>query len=136
MAMVTAAVFGCSSAATDPMEGMAAQHTISAGDTVRLKLGEAAAVAETNVVVRFSSVEEDSRCPIDVLCVWEGDAHVRLDVSHGRSSSRADLHTALEPKAVQIRGLTIRLIDIAPSRTSTGTVQPGDYSVRLLITAS
>jgi hypothetical protein len=33
--------------------------------------------------IRFDAVDEDSRCPADVVCVWEGNAQVSLSVSTG-----------------------------------------------------
>lgn len=134
VAMVLTAAAGCGGAATDTPEPYIVSHTISAGDTVRLQLGEAAALAGSAVVIRFSSVEGDSRCPVDVVCVWEGDAHIRLEVRHaGTVRIRADLHTTLQPRSVRYDDLEFHLVDVAPAPTSTRTTPSHEYSIRIVV---
>lgn len=48
------------------------------GAPIRVALG--ATARPDGVPVQFAAVEEDSRCPRGVSCVWEGRARVRLVV--------------------------------------------------------
>jgi len=43
-----------------------------------LRLGQSALISDENLRVRFASVLEDSRCPKNVACVWEGQARIVL----------------------------------------------------------
>jgi hypothetical protein len=69
-----------------------------------LELGEAAVLAEPAVTVTFTAVSHDSRCPVDVVCVWAGDAVVQLTLHVGPPEGDGpdivvDLHTSLEPRS-------------------------------------
>ena len=46
----------------------------------RLKLGQAKILHSEDLIVGFSELVEDSRCPEaeDVVCVWEGEAKIEL----------------------------------------------------------
>src|SRR5262245_22815450 len=59
--------------------------------------------------VRFEGVANDSRCPGDAICVWAGDAIVRIQAtSSGSDTSSFELHT-VDLKPVQFRGASIAL---------------------------
>jgi len=136
--LVLAAAFiaaACSGNATSPEGDSGAQHQVEVGQTVTLKLGETAAVRGTAVTIKFSSVEADSRCPIDALCVWQGDAHIRLDLANVRGPvSKADVHTTLDPHSTEFAGYKITLKEVSPSRVSTEPVASREYSVKLEVT--
>jgi hypothetical protein len=88
-----------------------------------------------NIVVRFETVVGDSRCPGDAICVWAGDAVVRLvAASSGNASSSYDLHT-IDLKPVRHGDLTIALETLSPYPfASRGPIAPGDYRATLRIT--
>ena len=44
----------------------------------RLKLGQARILHSENLIVGFNELIDDSRCPEDVVCVWEGEAKIGL----------------------------------------------------------
>jgi len=77
--------------------------------TVTARLGEEVAVGD--VRVRPLAVLEDSRCPIDVECVWAGRIRVRVAVS-GVGETEMELH---RPLAVPGRE-PLRLTAVAPPR--------------------
>jgi hypothetical protein len=85
--------------------------------------------------VRFEGVTNDSRCPGDAICVWAGDATVRVVVSaSGGASASYELHTA-DLKPVQHRDVTVALEALSPYPfASKGPISPGDYRVTLKIT--
>lgn len=100
--------------------------------TVELAVGEEASVPGTVVRVAFLGVEEDSRCPVDVTCVWEGDAAVRLGLTAGSGPTHLHvLHTALEPEAVDFNGLRVTLVEVAPEPREGEPVPVDDYVVTL-----
>ena len=85
--------------------------------------------------IRFEGVANDSRCPGDAICVWAGDATVRVVViMSGGVSSSYELHT-FDPKPVQHLDGTIALEALSPYPfASKGPISPGDYRVTLKIT--
>jgi hypothetical protein len=67
---------------------------LRAGQTWRIDQG---------LKVTFVSVRNDSRCPINARCIWEGDAEVVLRVTVGnRKPQEVILHTTLDPRLVTI----------------------------------
>lgn len=69
-----------------------------------LRVGQSAVLDEPAVTVTFTAVPDDSRCPVDVVCVWMGDAVVRLTLHVGPPDGDgpdllADLHTSREPRS-------------------------------------
>lgn len=69
-----------------------------------LRLGRSAILDEPAVTITFTAVPHDSRCPVDVVCVWAGDGVVRLTLHVGPPGGDgpdivADLHTSLEPRS-------------------------------------
>jgi hypothetical protein len=85
--------------------------------------------------IRFEGVANDSRCPGDAICVWAGDATIRVVVSaSGGASASYELHT-VDLKPVQHRDVTIVLEALSPYPfASKGPILPGDYRVTLKIT--
>jgi hypothetical protein len=83
-------------------------------ESFTLGIGEEARVGG-DVRVRFVDVISDSRCPIDALCVWPGDAVVRVRVRSGASGVVADLHTFTEPRARGIAGVRVELEALTPT---------------------
>ncbi len=52
-----------------------APFVIAPGDSIRVMAPEDESFEGMLV---FESIEEDSRCPVDVTCVWEGEATITL----------------------------------------------------------
>jgi hypothetical protein len=101
---------------------------------VVLAPGQQAVVPGTGAV-RFDGVNNDSRCPGDAICVWAGDATVRVVVTASDGASTSfELHT-FDLKPVEHLGLTIALEALSPYPfASKGPIPPADYRVTLKIT--
>src|SRR5688572_21066014 len=70
---------------TSPAPALNEEFTLSPGQTT--------SVEGTNVRLTFERVSEDSRCPVDVTCIWEGDAVVVLKVKLEADEATCELHT-------------------------------------------
>lgn len=82
--------------------------------------------------VRFVSVIGDSRCPIDAICIWGGDAIVRIHIAAGTGRADRDLHTGnLEP--VTFDDVEVRLVDLTPYPFSGRDTPQGDYRATLRV---
>lgn len=83
-------------------------------DTLTIPLGKQASTRDGAVRLTFVRLVSESRCPINVVCVWQGDAAVRL---HGIATAGAvevTVHTALDPKTFSVNGYTVTLLDVLP----------------------
>lgn len=128
-------VFACSgdTPAGGELRGELAS-SVEVGEAFRLAPGQRVGVGDDGLIVGFRGVRQDSRCPVDVDCVWSGDAAVALTVAVGRASPRTiTLHTDEEPGATRIGRLVLRLVDLAPDPVSTARIDPGAYVVTLVV---
>jgi hypothetical protein len=102
------------------------------GDEFTLRVGHTATITELNLWMRFIQVVEDSRCPANVTCVWEGDGAVLIEVAPLNGDSKEDtLHTTLDPRSIPIGRAELRLVKLQPYPGTTGSIAPGDYVVTL-----
>ena len=86
------------------------------------RLGEVAAV--NGVRVRPLSIVEDSRCPINALCVWAGRIVVRTEV---RASGRRQILNLELGEPQPITGGTLTLSAVEPSKIAEAETTPRAY---------
>ena len=111
---------------------------VSQGDVFTLAPGETAHVGGTEVLIHFDRVTEDSRCPTDVQCPWQGNAAVRLELSSRIAEFAPQpvvLNTGIEPRERAMLGITVRLVDVDPyPRAADPPIDPARYRVELTVT--
>lgn len=92
------------------------------------------ATLEGGLWITFGSVMEDSRCPTDVQCVWEGNAEIAIEVGTADEPAvllRLNTNTGFATEAT-FRSYTISLIDLQPyPSTAPKTVEP--YRASLVV---
>lgn len=103
--------------------------TLEAGPTeFELSIAESLGIPGSPGMVTFEAVPEDSRCPVDVVCVWAGDATVRISITGGVSSDTTiDLHTTLEPDSIEMGGATLELVQLHPNPTAMSPIADSQY---------
>ena len=99
---------------------------------VSIQYGQDLVVPGTVLRMSFSDVLEDSRCPTDVVCVWEGNARVELGIGAGTGPTfPLQLNTSLEPGSAEWDGVLVTLLQLTPAPTSGSTIDPEAYAVTL-----
>ena len=88
----------------------------AASDTVRAPLGRAADAGD-GTRVTLLRVVDDSRCPINALCIWEGSAAVTLRFERAGASADTTLHTneRAGPATFAFGGAQFRLFGLTPA---------------------
>ena len=77
---------------------------------LQMKVGEQRSADRGRLTVKFVSVVEDSRCPMNARCVWAGNAKIKIAVSKGKMAPKfVELSIGEEPKSVKLYGYTITL---------------------------
>lgn len=64
---------------TPPLPPPVPERTVPYLEEFQLSYGEVVQAAVSNIIIKFSDVA-DSRCPLDVLCSWEGEVTITLEV--------------------------------------------------------
>jgi hypothetical protein len=106
-----------------------ARAPVKPGEEFTLALGESVGIETKNIVVRFDAVLEDSRCPTNARCIWEGNARIALQVSdsaHGRyelnTSTRFDTREKITDFVIELRRLEPDRIAGAPTKGYVATL--------------
>ena len=122
--LLAASLAACSSGGYGPTDS--GSPSPSEGN-VSVRLGETVAVGATGVTIDFRAVTEESRCPLNAVCVWEGNGQVALTLANGYGATRdVALNTSSEPRRVEFAGLRIILSELTPYPTGE-PIDPADY---------
>jgi hypothetical protein len=108
---------------------------VPVGREFTLAMGQSVLVDGSGLRVTFAGVDEDSRCPSGVQCVWEGDAAVSL-VAASADVPRAsyELHTSLRFAREAAHGrYRIVLLRLDPTPVAGRPVPPGDYRATVVV---
>jgi hypothetical protein len=111
--------------------------TVALNEDFELAAGQTGVVGESGLSVVFERVGSDSRCAVDVTCVWEGDAAVELRATAtGQPEGKVDLHTSTQMGSRQGRYLefTITLQNVNPQPRSQDRIKDSAYRVTLRVT--
>jgi hypothetical protein len=93
---------------------------VRAGTSFTLAEGQTARLDDSDFSVTFVGVPQDSRCPADAMCVWQGEALVVVGPAHPAMRFRPDtLTTAPRPGTHRLDSLvvgpySIRVKDVQP----------------------
>jgi hypothetical protein len=85
--------------------------TMSLGQPFDLRAGESA-VVPGGLRVRFDRVVSDSRCPIDAICIWPGEAVLALKLSRGAGAA-VEREVRADSRSPEISHLEYRIKAIA-----------------------
>ena len=106
------------------------------GREFEIRAGQRTTVKGTRLQIRFAAVENDSRCPSDVTCVWAGNAAVQLQLGSGKRSKTVTLNTSNSPSfvgEVEYQGYKVKLIGLSPYPRSDRKIAKRDYRATLLV---
>lgn len=102
------------------------------GDEFTAAPDQPVGISGTEHRITLKSVQSDSRCPTDVICVWAGNAEVVFRVEAPGIDTTVMLNTGIEPRAARVLDLRIELIALAPAPRSDAPVAAKDYRATLV----
>jgi hypothetical protein len=95
----------------------ACQTNVPLPATISLKWHETRRIEAANLEVRFESVT-DSRCPIDAVCIWEGDGVASFSLKNLSTDEiqNLELHTnqSVGSDSVNLAGVTVKMLELNP----------------------
>jgi hypothetical protein len=91
--------------------------------TLSLHVGESGEAMDVTIIPL--EIVEDSRCPIDVQCIWAGRIRVRVQLISGLGTSESifELNTPITTE-VEI----VELVSVSPVSVSTSAIKPAEYT--------
>lgn len=104
------------------------EFTLYANDVVRLDINE-------NFYFSFTSLIEESRCPTDVVCVWEGQFIGSFTCPNCVTSTFELTNRAGQENINRYEDLEyeVILLEASPKPVSTGSIALEDYLLRMVI---
>ena len=116
----------------DTVSGLSQTLTPVLGVPFEVGVGSHAQV-ENGVEINVLNVE-DSRCPADVLCVWQGEAKISINVIKDSRDLGNFILSTLEEKTTQrFDSFTIKLVEVQPYPYSNKEIKLSDYVVTLVV---
>jgi len=107
---------------------------VTAPMEMTLRAGGEKSVGGSVLRLSFGRVLEDSRCPIDAICVWQGNAAVELGIRAGMGPTvPLRVNTTLEPRSVVWNGIRVTLLEVAPAPKASEPIRPEAYSVKVRV---
>ena len=83
-------------------------------DTLTVPLGGSAVTRDNTIRVTVRSKLPDSRCAVNVVCVWAGSVGVGLRAETLQSTNDGNVHTNMEPRIFWAGQHQITLLDLTP----------------------
>jgi hypothetical protein len=102
-------------------------------DTLSIKLGETI-TSPAGEQLTFKKLVEDSRCPANAMCIWQGMVTVEMQARVGSKTETFTLTTnPQDPKTwAVVLGYEVTLVNVFPyPGTSVEEVQESDYWVEV-----
>ena len=135
--VMTAVLCGCTRNLS--REGQMQENEItqaSLDEPFTLKFGRAASIEDEEIVIGFADVTEDSRCPVNVTCVWEGQVTISLNIStRGKEPILYSLTSRAghdELSLAHIDGYSMTLLKVEPPKTE-DKIELADYIITLVL---
>lgn len=111
-------------------------NTVNLNESFSLKLNEIAKLNEGGLQLKLTGIPEDSRCPEDANCIWEGE--VRVFVEAADPSNKQTLDFKIEKSKMGrvsrvFQNYSILVESVLPLTKSGSRIPPEDYVVQLKV---
>jgi hypothetical protein len=106
------------------------------GETFNVRFGQQATIVSEGLTLKFDQILGDSRCPMDVLCIWMGEAKIVVRAAHPPDATANVELTTPGPSpdnSETYAGYEIELVRITPQTQSTQAIDPDDYCAELRV---
>lgn len=100
------------------------EYVIGYGETIHVD----------SLALEFTTLDGDSRCPANAVCIWEGNARILLALTRGQSSTVAELNTSNRfPTVAVFEGYFVELRRLDPYPATAGIPQPQNYTATVFV---
>lgn len=96
-----------------------------------LIVGQKAVFTNQGITVELKDIPSDSRCAEDVVCVWAGNAELRLVINN----EEATINTTTDPTIVEVNGYKLGISQLTPATNSRTEIDKDDYKAELILTS-
>jgi hypothetical protein len=125
--VLAASACGGSAEPVSPSQPLDVSLTITNGQTATLD-------ASSGLAVRFDAVTEDSRCPIDAMCISAGQAVVKVTITSANVPTTVQIQSdPVNARAARAGIVRVEWKQLEPYPSFRNPVQPSDYRLTLRV---
>jgi len=96
--------------------------------------GQTAVFAAVDLTLTFDGVVEDTRCPVDVVCLQAGSATMAV---HAKQDATAPTALSLTlpqiPDGIPFGAFRVHAVSLTPEQRIDRTIRPGDYRFQIMV---
>ena len=127
-------LFGCDRVLI-PITDNSAHKDFNLGDTISVAYHQTVVNDTEDLSIRFKELIGDSRCPMDVVCFWQGDADILFTLNTTDESKDFNLHTAwVNKRDTTLLDYHITLVDVKPYLHTEFEYRPEQYEAYVVVT--
>ena len=120
---------------SDQGDSNAIPASVPPGEEYVVGFGETIHVGK--LLLEFTTLAEDSRCPASAICAWEGNVRVLITATRGRATTVLELN--LNPRfpiRATFEGYLIELRGVEPYPPTPAPIPVQDYAATLFVDAA
>ena len=112
----------------------ASSDSLVLNDTTAIAFNDTIGSSTENIWISFDSLGSDSRCPVNVVCIWEGNAEVFFSITTEAVNTPFVLNTnPTFMREILLHGYTIELIDLLPYPHTDSLFTDTDHVAKLIV---
>lgn len=113
-------------------EEIVLDKTFTLGRESTFRMNELSTSSDGNYTLLITDIQ-DSRCPINVECIWQGEVVVKGEFTANGTKNPFEVHSVVKDQNIQPEGYTIQVIDAKPYPVYGRDNNPESLIVTLLI---
>lgn len=95
--------------------GLSTVASAKTSESIKVRVGQTRTADGGKVKIKFVSVAEDSRCPVNARCIWAGNAKIKVAVSTGKLAPKVlELESRPDSQPGVVYGYKFQLVDLTP----------------------
>jgi len=112
--------------------------TVSLGESFSLAIGQSASIDREDLAIKFIDVVADSRCPSDVVCIWQGEVACLVEITYSGTGQQIVLtYPGLTPEPSEaLFGSYLFTFSVEPYPEEGKEIGKSEYRLNLMITKS
>lgn len=108
--------------------------SITLNDTITIAFNDTVGSTTEDIKLSFDSLGTDSRCPVNVVCIWEGNAEVLFSFFNSEFNTKFKLNTHRSfTHYIVLYGFKIELIDLFPYPHTDSLYTDDDHYAKVII---
>lgn len=128
-------ISGCTQDTANENGGVNQDGRIDSNFPFTMSINDTVKIDSLDLAITFLDVPEDSRCPLDVVCVWEGRGVVELEIIHGTKRDIRNLKIPDGEGGYLLQdGYKMELTDLQPYPQAGKTIEHSDYRATIITT--